>query len=1264
MALPFDREYLDLLWAGGDLSSEPPLEVPGPQSLDVPEWRDVSHPDIEARVREEEAARYLEMLPGVVPDWAPPVALSRALMESEYPLAQGAGQMMASGMGYFNPASHLQGAFDEDYAEPYERLKAEGYRHHVEPFVNLAQQAPGMMGSAVPLGVIPDVKPPLDLTPEQEHALLTAAMLGGGHAAFSGARALGRRLRPPAPRPAPVRGTAYDDLAELKARLDAPSEAPPAAYETLAAEPAAAAPKSARVGMREAYAKARPEPSLDKFRHGLMRHGYSPDELSAATDVFRNIESHYGKIRPLSPDEALAFTNTFDEAGSESTWGKARELSERLNETGDVGFYLEPDARRAYRQKEMFREQRAVNRSLKQDPYFAAEKLLNKRQHLLENLPTGDEAAEGALRVVDRNLNAAIKLYVDETMPTGNPIEHQVEQLSRTLREFGDPRTADEIDELEDLVGTATVDLQKSLTHWVDGSYERAIDRLDGISNHPAITPEGQKFVSSALESWTERMGSRLEESKEKAIKEINAASQRVKDARGPRLLAAPATGRPALRAAYEAGKPEPVAPEPEVPSSVQRFEEPGVDPGTTEKPHGLYTSPGHVDSPHADLGGARTDYLTNPDANVLKLDTSGRVNTQRGRFIGQPAGHAAIRHLAGESEYKRLTSMRRDALTAELSERYPEVNWSRYDDEHDMIDGVGGLMARENGYDAIFGFNRSMPDFDEYVGLTGKAFKPEPVAPEPLASATPAPLRPVKPVEQTRWFHGTKADISDIGDFDPYYHGNPENLFGYGLYLTDEPAIATGYAKTRGPKASPGQIMEVQVDALNTLDLDRPLPPDVVGHFGTTLYGETYTPDPNATGREVVQGLRDFMGDHEFPTSEASEVLGDLAEVLKDKGYAGMRHIGGRTGRGVSKGKPEHNVLILFDPNDIYVPSLHGQPVRQPRVEARSVRSEPVAPEPPPPTQTPADVPFDPTTTDVPFIDNMLKDPARRDYFRREKGYEYHQRTMTPQEYLDISASGGRGTGPEAGIDRGTVADYAEKMRQGELFPTLMLDWSSGRLSQEGRHRALAAIEAGVDEVPVVEVLPTDWRLADLEDRGQLSAAARVRLSPSPPPPTQTPAQTGGPHVGPRGGKWVDPQHKTPWMESMSAESVRAHVSAVDKGGKHGHPATVGRVKDVPHIKTTLSLDDLDVIEPGDTRRVAEYAARETPMPAIQGGYNARSHGRGKATVYVPNGNHRVAAAKLRGDTHIEVIMPTADFELWSSRTSPPPPTQTPAKD
>jgi len=39
-----------------------------------------------------------------------------------------------------------------------------------------------------------------------------------------------------------------------------PVEAPPAAYETLAAEPAAAAaPKSARVGMREAYAKARPE---------------------------------------------------------------------------------------------------------------------------------------------------------------------------------------------------------------------------------------------------------------------------------------------------------------------------------------------------------------------------------------------------------------------------------------------------------------------------------------------------------------------------------------------------------------------------------------------------------------------------------------------------------------------------------------------------------------------------------------------------------------------------------------------------------------------------------------------------------------------------------------------------------------------------------------------------------------------------------------------------------------------------------------------
>ena len=648
MALPFDREYLDLLWAGGDLSSDPPLGVPGPQSLDVPEWRDVSHPDIEARVREEEAARYLEMLPASLVPHAlnPPVALSRALMESESPLAQGAGQMMVSSMGYFNPASHLQGALDEDYAEPYERLKAEGYRHHVEPFVNLAQQAPGLFARSSPMaqaGLLGEAlgtgeAPAVPFTPEQEHALLTALTLGGGHAAFGGARALGRRLRPPAPRPAPVAPrppTRADKLYDLAAdprtpaheaasarsmyeRLTGepgpvrPVEAPPAAYETLAAEPAAAAaaPKSARVGMREAYAKARPEvvaaPAAEEVPLGISRppardvalEGMAPDAFG---EHWKNINRHLsGLERRFDEDLALERDPAF-----------RRELAEA------------------------------------QDEWAAAD-------------------------------------------------------MERFRRDIGSSHPESIFDRLLQLRPNSAEDRMK----------------MQIVVEEMAADPDPN--VLRQLEAEFVRYG-------EQSAKHAEVAKGMLEDIKKAQPAPAPAPGRPALRAAYEAGKPEPVAPEP--------------------------------------------------------------------------------------------------------------------------------------------------------------------------------------------------------------------------------------------------------------------------------------------------------------------------------------------------------------------------------------------------------------------------------------------------------------------------------------------------------------------------------------------------------PPPTQTPAQTGGPHVGPRGGKWVDPQHKTPWMESMSAESVRAHVSAVDKGGKHGHPATVGRVKDVPHIKTTLSLDDLDVIEPGDTRRVAEYAARETPMPAIQGGYNARSHGRGKATVYVPNGNHRVAAAKLRGDTHIEVIMPTADFELWSSRTSPPPPTQTPAQ-
>jgi len=120
----------------------------------------------------------------------------------------------------------------------------------------------------------------------------------------------------------------------------------------------------------------------------------------------------------------------------------------------------------------------------------------------------------------------------------------------------------------------------------------------------------------------------------------------------------------------------------------------------------------------------------------------------------------------------------------------------------------------------------------------------------------------------------------------------------------------------------------------------------------------------------------------------------------------------------------------------------------------------------------------FDKTTTDMPFYDDLIKslegDNYKRDYFREQKGLESAMTEMSPDEYMSL-VDQEFSSDVMNGVDPAKVSDYAEKMRAGEQFPTLTLDYTRGkRLSQEGRHRALAAKQAGANSVPVLMVKPT----------------------------------------------------------------------------------------------------------------------------------------------------------------------------------------------
>ena len=123
---------------------------------------------------------------------------------------------------------------------------------------------------------------------------------------------------------------------------------------------------------------------------------------------------------------------------------------------------------------------------------------------------------------------------------------------------------------------------------------------------------------------------------------------------------------------------------------------------------------------------------------------------------------------------------------------------------------------------------------------------------------------------------------------------------------------------------------------------------------------------------------------------------------------------------------------------------------------------------------------PFHADTTEMPFYDNLMANP---NYFAREKGILGNLVDMSPMDYVRkvVQSKGISRDELRRNRESSTITKYANLMKDGVKFPILTLDYSSGRLSQEGLHRAFAAQEADIKEVPVLIVVLTaeekEWR-------------------------------------------------------------------------------------------------------------------------------------------------------------------------------------------
>lgn len=122
---------------------------------------------------------------------------------------------------------------------------------------------------------------------------------------------------------------------------------------------------------------------------------------------------------------------------------------------------------------------------------------------------------------------------------------------------------------------------------------------------------------------------------------------------------------------------------------------------------------------------------------------------------------------------------------------------------------------------------------------------------------------------------------------------------------------------------------------------------------------------------------------------------------------------------------------------------------------------------------------PFDRTSTGLPSYDDMLRIP---EYFEKEKGIIFMIQDMSPQEYIQRAQEGFAKHHDYHGDILDTrnnrlAKEYAQKMLDGETFPMPYLDYTNLSFEQEGLHRAMAAMIAGVPTMPVMVVDNTSER-------------------------------------------------------------------------------------------------------------------------------------------------------------------------------------------
>lgn len=142
-------------------------------------------------------------------------------------------------------------------------------------------------------------------------------------------------------------------------------------------------------------------------------------------------------------------------------------------------------------------------------------------------------------------------------------------------------------------------------------------------------------------------------------------------------------------------------------------------------KPQGLYMSYAESGAPHWEAGTKIIEKMSNPDARILDVDARAKYKSYRSknRPIECGAGVDAAAKLIGKDKVQKFLLTPLKDLKKKAKEMYPNANFDTYYDTNEVVEAIGGLEARKQGYDAIRMLDTEMPEMSEYVALTENAF-------------------------------------------------------------------------------------------------------------------------------------------------------------------------------------------------------------------------------------------------------------------------------------------------------------------------------------------------------------------------------------------------------------------------------------------------------------------------------------------------------------------------------------------------------------